>query len=144
MKMLEFRLRFHWSLFLMGSINNNPALVKIVAWRRPGDKPLSEPRMESLLMHRCVTRPQWVKQPLNSTILELSSLRMQVCTILIKWLYLRCWLTAVAPLSSILLWLGRLRLQRPTYYSVSIYGMVSFLQNTYSRYPMACLWRQRM
>ena len=31
-----------------------------MASRRPGDKPLSEPRMESLLTHICVTRPQWV------------------------------------------------------------------------------------
>ena len=41
-------------------INNIPALVQIMAWRRPGDKPLSEPMMASLLMHICVTRPQWV------------------------------------------------------------------------------------
>ena len=27
----------------MGPINNNPALVQIMAWRRLGDKPLSEP-----------------------------------------------------------------------------------------------------
>ena len=45
-----------------GPINNNPALVQIMAWRRPGDKPLSEPMMVSLLTHICVTRPQWVKQ----------------------------------------------------------------------------------
>ena len=32
-----------------------------MAWRRPGDKPLSEPIMVSLLTHICVTRPQWVK-----------------------------------------------------------------------------------
>ena len=32
-----------------------------MAWRRPGDKPLSEPMMVSLLTHICVTRPQWVK-----------------------------------------------------------------------------------
>ena len=44
-----------------GQINNIPALVQIMAWRRPGDKPLSEPRVESLLTHICVTRPQWVK-----------------------------------------------------------------------------------
>ena len=44
-------------------INNIPALVQIMAWRRPGDKPLSEPMMISLLMHICVTRPQWVKTP---------------------------------------------------------------------------------
>ena len=31
-----------------------------MAWRRPGDKPLSEPVMVSLLTHICVTRPQWV------------------------------------------------------------------------------------
>ena len=43
-----------------GPINNIPALVEIMAWRRPGDKPLSEPRMESLLTHVCVTRLQWV------------------------------------------------------------------------------------
>ena len=29
-------------------------------WRRPGDKPLSEPMMVTLLTHICVTRPQWV------------------------------------------------------------------------------------
>ena len=29
-----------------GKINNIPALVQIMAWRRPGDKPLSEPRAE--------------------------------------------------------------------------------------------------
>ena len=34
-----------------GPINNNPALVQIMAWRQPGDKPLSEPMMVSLLMH---------------------------------------------------------------------------------------------
>ena len=32
-----------------------------MAWRRPGDKPLFEPMMVSLLTHICVTRPQWVK-----------------------------------------------------------------------------------
>ena len=31
-----------------------------MAWRRPGDKPLSEPMMVSLPTHICVTRPQWV------------------------------------------------------------------------------------
>ena len=46
--------------------NNIPALVQIMAWRRPGDKTLSEPMMFSLLTHICVTRPQWVK--FNQTI----------------------------------------------------------------------------
>ena len=44
-----------------GPINDIPALVHIMAWRRPGDKPISEPMMVSLLMHICVTRSQWVK-----------------------------------------------------------------------------------
>ena len=43
-----------------GPINNNPSLVQIMAWRRSGDKPLSEPMMVSLLTHICVTQPQWV------------------------------------------------------------------------------------
>ena len=41
-----------------GPINSIPALVQIMAWRRPGDKPLSEPMMVCLLTHICVTRPQ--------------------------------------------------------------------------------------
>ena len=45
-----------------GSINNIPALVQIMAWRRPGDKPLSESMLVSLLTHVCVTRPRWVKE----------------------------------------------------------------------------------
>ena len=47
-----------------GPINNISALVQKMAWRRPGDKPLSEPMMFGLLTHICVTRPQWVKNPL--------------------------------------------------------------------------------
>ena len=41
-----------------GPIDNNPALVEIMAWRRSGDKPLSQPMMISLPTHICVTRPQ--------------------------------------------------------------------------------------
>ena len=43
-----------------GPINNIPSLVQILAWRRSGDKPLSEPMMVTLSTHICVTRPQWV------------------------------------------------------------------------------------
>ena len=45
-----------------GPINNIPSLVQIMAWRRPGDKPLAEPMMVSLPMHICITPPQWVNQ----------------------------------------------------------------------------------
>ena len=43
-----------------GPINNIPSLVQVMAWRRPGDKPLSEPMMVRLPTHICVTRPKWV------------------------------------------------------------------------------------
>ena len=51
MKMFEFRLNFHWSLFLK---------FQMTSWRRPSDKPLSEPMMARLPTHICVTRPKWV------------------------------------------------------------------------------------
>ena len=57
MKMYEFRLKFHWSLFIRVQLT---ALVQIMAWRLPGDKPWSEPMMVRLSTHICVTRPQWV------------------------------------------------------------------------------------
>ena len=43
-----------------GLIINISALVQIMAWRRPGDKPLSATILVSLLAHKRVTRPQWV------------------------------------------------------------------------------------
>ena len=59
-----------------GPINNNPSLVQIMAWRLPGDKPLSEPMMVSSLTHICFTRPQWVKVHQDS--------RQTTCLIIIK------------------------------------------------------------
>ena len=44
-----------------GPINNIPALVQIMASRRPGDKPLSEIMMVSLPTHICVSRSQSVR-----------------------------------------------------------------------------------
>ena len=43
-----------------GQIKNISTLVQIMAWHRLGAKPLSESMMVSLLMHICVTRPQWL------------------------------------------------------------------------------------
>ena len=51
-----------------GPINNIPALVQIMARCRPGDKPLSEPVMVSLLTHICVTRPQRVNIMYNISV----------------------------------------------------------------------------
>ena len=44
-----------------GPINNIPALVQIMAWRRSGEKPLFKPMMVGLPTHICVTQPQWKK-----------------------------------------------------------------------------------
>ena len=44
-----------------GPIDNIPALVQIMAWCGSDGKPLSEPMKVSLLMHICITRPQWVQ-----------------------------------------------------------------------------------
>ena len=49
MEMHEFRLRFYWNVVAKVRMNIIPALVQIMAWRRPGDKPLSEPMMVDLL-----------------------------------------------------------------------------------------------
>ena len=54
---IEISLKF----ILKGIINNIPALVQIMAWNQPGDKPSSEPMMIILLTHICVTRRQWVQ-----------------------------------------------------------------------------------
>ena len=65
-----------------GSINNNPALFQIMAWRRRGDKPVSEPIMVSSLTHICVTRPQWVNSSflvLTETTILYSSLQFWWC-----------------------------------------------------------------
>ena len=47
-------------------IINIPAFLQIMAWRRPGNKPLSEPMMIILLTHIWVTRSQLVKAIPNS------------------------------------------------------------------------------
>ena len=53
-------IKFSLKFVPKGPINNIPALVQIMAWRRPGAKPLSETVMVSLLTHICLTRHQWV------------------------------------------------------------------------------------
>ena len=60
MKLYEYRLNIPLKFVPQGPNNNIPALVQIMAWRRPGDKPLSAPMMVRLPTHICVTRPQWV------------------------------------------------------------------------------------
>ena len=46
-----------------------------MAWRWPGDKPLSDPMMVSLLTHICVTRPQWWLMYLSTHNMHIASPR---------------------------------------------------------------------
>ena len=56
-----FSIKISLKFVTWGPINNVSALVQIMAWRWPGDKPLSEPMKIGLLTHICITWPQWVK-----------------------------------------------------------------------------------
>ena len=60
MNMYEFGIKFSLKFVPTCQINNIAALVQIMACRLPGDKPLSETMVISLLTHICVTRPHWV------------------------------------------------------------------------------------
>ena len=62
-------IRFSLTYVHKGPIDNKPALVQIMAWRRSGDKPLSEPMVISLPTHICVTWPQWVNGLIRMKIL---------------------------------------------------------------------------
>ena len=63
-----------------GPINNIPAVVQIMAWCQPGDKPLSESMMVSLLTQICITGPKWVNRAKGT-----------VKKVAFWWLYGRCW-----------------------------------------------------
>ena len=52
---IKIRLKF----ISKGPINNMSALVQIMTWCCASDKPLPEAMMISLLMHICITQPQW-------------------------------------------------------------------------------------
>ena len=66
-------------------INNCPPLVQMMAWRRPGDNPLSEPMMVRLLTHICVTRPQWVKDIVLETLCWSHVLGIECIKFIILW-----------------------------------------------------------
>ena len=70
-------------------IYNIPALFQIMAWRRPGDKPISEARMVSLLTHICVARPKWVINVHSSTFSETPNIvrvtSSDCCTVASYW-----------------------------------------------------------
>ena len=67
-----------------GPINNIPVLVQIIAWRRTGDKPLSETMITSLPTHICVTRPQWLLMANNEVISVFRSLFENIWVLLLS------------------------------------------------------------
>ena len=53
-------IRILMKFVLKAPVDNNPALVQIMAWRRLGDKPLSDPMLTRFHWHIYVTRGRWV------------------------------------------------------------------------------------
>ena len=97
MKMFELLLKFP-----KDRINNIPALVQIMAWRRAGDKPLSEPMVVSLPMHVCVTRPQWVNSPYNNVHCMMTSKRGNTSY---YWPFIAIYYPTLAPVATVICWL---------------------------------------
>ena len=59
-KYMNFNYNFT-EIYSQGPFNNIPALLQIMSWWWPGDKPLSESMMVSLPTHICIIQPQWIK-----------------------------------------------------------------------------------
>ena len=82
-------------------IKDIPALVQIMAWHRPGDKPLYEPMMVSLVTYICVTRPQWVNASSNFMILPIisviNSLVPERCSHNLNWVIIKSYQRYVFP-----------------------------------------------
>ena len=80
-------------------INNIPALTQIMAWRRRGHKPLSEPMMVSLPRRICVTWPQWVKWIPQNPIDDESTLVlvMSWCHQTTSYYLNQCWSSSMLP-----------------------------------------------
>ena len=60
------------NVVLKGPINNIPALGQIMAWRHSDSKPSSEPRVVSLLMHKCITQLQYMMTSSNGNIFRIT------------------------------------------------------------------------
>ena len=67
---------------LKGPINNIPALGQIMAWRHSDSNPSSEPRVVSLLMHRCITQLQYMMTSSNGNIFRITG---YLCGEFTKW-----------------------------------------------------------
>ena len=74
-------------------IDNKPALVWVMAWRLPGDKPLPEPLLAQSLKHICGTRGRWVHHKYHSCpdcTLLLSKTRLKFCFLPSSYIMITC------------------------------------------------------
>ena len=59
-KMLWISIKISLNFVSSGPFDNIPTIAQIMAWRWPGDNPLFEPMVVSILTHICFTRSQCV------------------------------------------------------------------------------------
>ena len=95
-------IKFSLKFVPKGPINYIPALVQIMAWRWPGDKPLSEPMIVRLPTHICVAWPQWVRpyaklKVISTDIRKFSNLKVALWR---PWKLNSCWCHAIFYCSS--------------------------------------------
>ena len=70
-------------------IDNKPTSLEIMAWRRIGDKPLSEPKLTRFPEHRCDTTGGWAKVCLEVPGVEVSYQGICRCEFLLNLWYNR-------------------------------------------------------
>ena len=76
LKLIEISLKF----VPKGPIDNNIALVQIMAWRRIGDKPLLEPMMTRFTDTYMRHQGRWVNQELRACFLSLAQSKLRLCS----------------------------------------------------------------
>ena len=107
------------------AVDNFSAVVQIMAWRHPGDKPLSEPIIVTLPNYICVTRPQWdwykfYLQPLRNVYFEVAAIIEIAPVYLLSEL---CFVIQILPFNhwrNILFWRQTSHWNRPSHQPVII------------------------
>ena len=104
-----------------GPIINIPSFVQIMAWRRSGDKPLSEPMMVSLPTHICVTRPQWV----DTSLFRYKEFLLIKCSSVIGRVLIKCHNDQMPRFVSIS-FMAQCQSNYPCLYNISLFNFYSF------------------
>ena len=97
----EFKMcKFPQKFVPKGPMNNMPALVQIMAWRRTGDKPLSEPMMVRSPTHTGVIWPEWVNFAKSAKRSNYDLLKWKLCKTKTMW-QLLLWFSMARILGSV-------------------------------------------